>query len=80
MKITVWSNGDPSVGIYGNEANIEIPYMDIADIDEYELRESWRGMLAETFSEMFDDKAKVMFEDEFEDGLNNIKRVYKRQN
>lgn len=80
MKITVWTNGDPSVGIAGEEANIDFPYRDIADIDDNESREDWRKKLIEAFSGMFDDRAKVMYEDEFADGLGNIKKVYKRQN
>jgi len=64
MKATIWSNGDPSVGINGNQAEVDMPYLGEVD-DEY--RQSIRESLATVFSEIFDDRAFVIFDDECSD-------------
>ena len=59
MRIDIWSDGDSSVGIPGCSATIDMePDFDLID------REELRGMISTLFSEIFDEQAKVMFEDE----------------
>ena len=66
MKATIWSNGDPSVGINGNQAEVDMPYLGEVD-DEY--RQGIRESLIMAFSDIFDDKAFVTFDDECPDCL-----------
>jgi hypothetical protein len=63
MKIHIWSHGDPSVGISGQNATIET-HGDFAydmDADESKLV---KAELAHTFGIIFAEKAYVAFDDE----------------
>lgn len=65
MKISIWTNGDPSVGINGQSAEVEI--IGGEWIDEQEYREEVREILGNAFHEIFDDGfLTVAFEDELQ--------------
>lgn len=53
----ITTNGDPSVGITGNYTEVDLNF----DIDD-ENREEIRVMLADFFSELWGEKARVQFE------------------
>lgn len=61
MKVTIFSTGDPQAGIGGQEAVVEMPYFEFVDEDH---RQGARELLGEAFSEIFDDRAHVIFQDE----------------
>ena len=62
MKIHIESSDDPSVGIFGCDATVEVdwPAMDGDD----EERERVRSIMVNAFNEMFDGLRSVWFEDE----------------
>lgn len=64
MKVSIWSDGDRSVGINGFSASV-----DIGDFltDDPDMRDDTRKRLAECFGELWDETAHVMFEDEMKD-------------
>ncbi len=67
MKAYIWSNGDPSVGIFGFSTEVEIGF-DAQILDEDDLRQSTRKLLQECFAEIWDDgSTTVVFEDENND-------------
>lgn len=59
MKIHVWCVGDPSVGISGANATVEIEGWDMT-----EFREEVKKSLTTCFGEIWDEKPHVVFEDE----------------
>jgi len=73
-KAYIYSSGDPSVGIQGNEIivnNLSIDPDCFYDPDEY--IEEARGLLVECFSELEDEPVVVIFDYEME----RIQRLYK---
>jgi len=76
MKVHIFSNGDPSAGINGNEAIIDFPYMDKEHWGDKEDLENVRITLAQSFSELFDGKVTVTFEDEIEKQEKEIADIY----
>jgi len=66
MKIHIWTNGDPSVGISGQNATVDIETMEDSGINEPGERDIIRNKLKEAFSAIFDEKAHVAFEDELD--------------
>ena len=64
MKVSIWSDGDRSVGINGFSATVDIG--DYEDLDE-ENRQYMREKLSECFGELWDETAHVMFDDEIDD-------------
>lgn len=66
MKAHVWSFGDDSVGIPGASTDVDICF-DADVIDEDDMRQFIRDRLSECFSQIWDDKVHVMFEDEIEE-------------
>lgn len=61
LKASVFSHGDPSVGIYGYDTEIDL---NIIEFENKEHREAARMGLAITFGELWDDPATVAFSDE----------------
>lgn len=59
MKARIFSHGDPSVGIWGNEGSISTGI----DIDD-EDREAYRVDIAKFFSDLWRESATVLFDDE----------------
>lgn len=67
MKATIFCNGDPSVGINGSEATVDMPYDDSL-FEEPEVREGIRQTLKEAFAEIWDDgSTAVLFSDQCPD-------------
>ncbi len=66
MKAHVWHPGDPSVGIWDGEADIEMNLMSFQDEQQ---RLNTRVALQEAFQEIFDGHCEVWFEDECQDCL-----------
>ena len=64
MKISIWSDGDRSVGLDGFSATV-----DIGDFltDNKDMRDDTRESLMRCFSELWDEKAFVVFDDEMKD-------------
>ena len=62
MKIHIESSSDPSVGIFGFTAIVDVEW----DLEDDEERERVRGIMADAFSEMFDGlgHSGVWFDDE----------------
>lgn len=63
MKIYIWTHGDPSVGINGKNATVDLEGFIFTEEDKEE-REQLRAKLKVTYSDIFDERATVMFEDE----------------
>lgn len=57
-QVRVWSEGDSSVGIDGNYADIDVRI----NLLTKEEREAFRQNLIQTFSELWDQEAYVMFD------------------
>lgn len=72
MKVYIWNNGDPSVGIGREDAEIELFDYNFED-DEH--RNWFKKKLSEIFGEMFDGPVSVMFEDEIEQQENEIAQI-----
>lgn len=73
MEIHIWTNGDPSVGLPGENATVEIEIP--ADFTA-EDRNLVRTELQKAFSAIWDEKPHVAFQDELDDivhdeGLNH---------
>ncbi|MDU8350674.1 hypothetical protein RYA05_02080 [Pseudomonas syringae pv. actinidiae] len=64
----VWTNGDPSVGISGQAANVKsvgdvlIDLDNVAHEDRLSMLETLRSSIAHAFSEVWDEKTKVLFD------------------
>jgi len=61
MKATIFSHGDPSVNIGGQEATVDLPYM---EFDDMEHRLHVTASLIEAFSDIFEERAYVLFDDQ----------------
>lgn len=59
MKAKIFSHGDPSVGIWGNQGSIDTGI----EVDDDE-REAYRADIAKFFSDLRGEPATVLFEDE----------------
>ncbi len=65
MKITIISQGDESVGIFGSEATVELDKVFVTENEG--MREIVRNILSGAFGELFDGSVEVRFEDECPD-------------
>lgn len=61
MKVNIYAPGDPSVGIFSINTDIELG-IEIESEDKEWIRKS----LIECFSEIYDDIVRVMFQDEID--------------
>lgn len=68
-KIFVFTDGDPSVGIGGQSATITADGDCLLDTDDFDEvnREAIKNSLEEAFSDMWDEKAHVLFGNELAD-------------
>lgn len=69
MKAQVFSHGDLSVGIWGNQGEIDI-CIDVAE-DE---RDDYRTNIANFFSDLWEEPVTVLFEDEEFSELGCVRR------
>lgn len=74
MKIHIWSEGDPSVGIPGCTATVEIDNMENwgtgGQAETEFIRDCTRDALKSAFMNIFDDgRVTVMYEDELQDKI-----------
>jgi hypothetical protein len=67
-KIHIWSNGDPSVGINGCSATVEIAGLKDLCSDDPEEQEAFllhvKKTLSESFQSIFDEKVNIAFDSE----------------
>ena len=71
MIFRIISNGDPSVGIFGDETKLEVDLSGFDGEDKKEAVKLIGSALQETFSELWDDCVKVYVEDENFNNQNN---------
>lgn len=64
MKFHIWSDGDRSVGINGDQTELELNIDGLDEQDRIEFISHAKEVLGKAFSELWDDKAHVATEDE----------------
>ena len=64
VKLHIWTCGDPSVGINGDQADLDLDVEGIDERDRAEFISHAKEVLGKAFSELWGEPAQVMTGDE----------------